>query len=291
MLYSLQFTETKGVDELSYKIATSKLVAKIGDNIVKTNKFQFRNTTFPEKTTVQVTANIQGIGVTGNYTINQLTRTYVYSFNIFQLLVPKFLEKTYDLTYSVYKSWEIQSFNRGFYFELYPYVYPHYTTWQFFDNLRDSLENTYDQYKTQGYEVDYAFHTNSDENYYSFESWTGGEINGEYGDISANPYHIPANVSYDNLFKIVINKHTGIVSGFRMKGRVNGLLNGTKVDVQLDYQYTKSGSSMRNFVIGPSFTVAPFFWRNVGISTIIILTVITTSILTTFLVKRKKKNL
>lgn len=280
--------ETSGADELLYKITRSRLVANIGDNEVKTNKVQFQNTTFPERTNVQVTANIQSIVVNGNFTIDQLTRTYSYSNNMFQLLVPKFMEKTYEKTYSVYHSWEVQSINKGFYFELYPYVYPDFTTWQFFTNLGNSLENTYNLYKAQGHKVDFEYLVNENQNYYSFESWSGGEINGEYGEISAHSYHEPANVSYDNLFKIVIDKYTGIVYGFRMKGRVNGLLNGIKVDVQLDYLYEKSGYSMRNFGIGPTFIVAPFFWRNFGISALAILTVISISVLTTHFVRRKK---
>ena len=67
------------------------------------------------------------------------------------------------------------------------------------------------------------------------------------------------------MFKIVIDKYSGIIYGLGIKGRVQGIINQTKVNVQLDYCCELENYHLSSYSIGPAFYVNPYLDRNLAI--------------------------
>ncbi|MBN1330939.1 MAG: hypothetical protein JXA54_15815 [Candidatus Heimdallarchaeota archaeon] len=87
----------------------------------------------------------------------------------------------------------------------------------------------------------------------------------------------------------MINKYTGFIEGFRIKGRTLGTLNQSHFNVLLDYQYDKLGSFMTGFGLRPNFIIDPYLGRKIGVVLGLLIIISLTISLPLFIRKRRKR--
>lgn len=273
---------------LTYTIKKARIIAEIINGFETTN-YQFDNTSFPENTDVILTTTIGGGAATVELAKDDALRVDYYTTDWFKLILPRLVEETYLFAHSLYSWPDIRGSKDGYVLEMFPYLEPVASTWQFFEDFGDSMVNAFNQYKNQGYEVDFEYYFIDDRNNYYFECWCGGEINGEYGAVSVSGQKTSANVTYDNLYKMVIDKNSGIVQGARVKGRIKGVLNDDWINIQEDYQYELKRYNLPRFKLGPNFIVDPNIEQKIVIASSILIPLSMATIIGIILVIRKRK--
>ncbi len=257
---------TATTNSVHYKITRTRLLANIGQKSMKTNQFQMNEVSYPEKTKIDTTTNINSNGVFGNYTIGTNSKYYYWPTSMLKLVLPIHLEEVHRITFKLFKYWEFnEGIKNGLNLYIYPYISPSPDTWNYFKNLGIAMNNTYNQYSNQDHEVQFDYSYTENDRKIIFEYWGGGTINGSYGEIFGYNYNLQSSVTFDNLFKIVIDKYSGIIYGLGIKGRVQGIINQTKVNVQLDYCCELENYHLSSYSIGPAFYVNPYLDRNLAI--------------------------
>ncbi|NHK30363.1 MAG: hypothetical protein FK730_03365 [Asgard group archaeon] len=276
--------------DLTYEIPKARLIAKMNNYTRKITQFDFFGEPFPEKTQIDLDVEYQGTAVSSNYIIDTTENEWVYTTTFLKLLMEQYIRYTYKMGIRLNYYWDSLTFENGVDFYLYPYIIPEAATWDYFVGLGEMLNDRYEEIAQEGHDVNFLYIISEKDNYFLFESWLGGEFNGQYGVITneASTYSDPANVTFDNLFKIAINKQSGIISGFRMKGRVNGKINDDKMNVQFEYQYQEKGYHLANFRLGPNFIVDPYLGRKIAIASSVIIPVSVIASVVFILIRKRK---
>jgi len=277
--------------ELTYRITKSQLIAHVDENSLKTNKFNFDWHYFPEGTKITVLINYDEAGMNADFILDNLTDDFVYSIDALKIIVFNHLVHTYRLSYALTMYWnDLGELADGYSLYFYPYFTPGLSTWNYFTAIGEEYRIFYEDLASQGHDVscDYATKTTSDK--FIFEFWNGGNFTGKYKTVVIDSgFDNPISISYDNLFKIVINKNTGFIEGFHIKGRTLGTLNQSHFNVLLDYQYDKIGSSMSGFTLGTNFIVDPYLGRKIGVISGLLIILSLTISLPLFIRKRRKR--
>jgi len=282
---------TKEINEsqtITYRITKSRIKAQIKEQIIKTNNYQFDYQSFSEGTKVVTDIDISDMGVSCKFTRREAERTIAYTFDMYKLSLPRLVERTYRMTYNLFLNSTSNSLDKGYDLEIYPYIDPSQTTWDFFENFGESTQNYFLYYQNQGYNVNFQYVSYTKEDNFYFECWSGGEINGEYGLGSTISYSTQCNIIYDNHYKIIINKVTGIVQGSGIKGRVKGSLLDKEINVEVDYQFKKTGFYLKSYLFGEKFTVEPYLIRKICICVLFGSLTITGLLLKTLIFFKKK---
>lgn len=253
-------------NDIKYRIHKSRFIAEIGDNTARTKDFWLNEITYPEKKIVTASIEIDNIGVTGNLFINENSEYFAWPTSMLKLRLPNHFEQVPITAYRLLRNWELnKKIEQGYNLYIYPYIIPSFETWNYFETIGDTFESEYEDYKNQGHAVNCQFVYTDEQGIVTFEIWCGGVLSGLYSDIFESAYDIPANILFDNLFKIVIEKSSGIITGLGIKGRTEGYLNQTKVKVKYDYYCGIEDYKVQEFTIGPKFYVLPYLIRDLKI--------------------------
>ncbi|MBN1330662.1 MAG: hypothetical protein JXA54_14405, partial [Candidatus Heimdallarchaeota archaeon] len=236
ILITMQFAIPSHGDstvQLTYKITKSRLIAKVDDKNLKTNNFIFSRYYFPEGTKIDVLMNYDETGMYADYTLNNLTDDFAYWTGALKIIMKQHLVHTYRLSYALTMYWnDLNELADGYPLYLYPYITPESSTWNYFAAISEEYKNFYDVLAAQGHDVSCDYTTSITSDAFIFEFWSGGNFTGLYKDVVIDStLKNPLSISYDNLFKIVINKYTGFIEGFHIKGRTLGTLNQSHFNV------------------------------------------------------------
>lgn len=183
-----------------------------------------------------------------------------------------------DYSYTaLYHAYQIAyDYHYGYLVDLYliqirPYINPLYDDYVVSPRLLgeniikhfDGLPNKYSDIVCQ---YDYY----SIDNLLYFESWVGGWVKMNFGDLINDQSSFPSDIIFGNNFHFTVDKETGIIFGLGRRGWVDGTINNISVKISMSFEYELDSYDLPDYSLGSYKN----FFRNDKILTIVFSTVL-----------------
>ncbi|MFW9924828.1 MAG: choice-of-anchor S family protein [Candidatus Thorarchaeota archaeon] len=245
------FIPTQAIDEndfFLYEITDGGHYLKAGE-FVTTNE-GFGSLNYPAGTTVNATIDYFSVGgILFKYWVGE---QYSVKFIDLDWLDSHGERYSFMALYLAYEM--IADYHNGYLanlilYTIFPYLDPVYTTYlNSPENLVQAIKGHFNNHWYPDVEclADYS----SIDNVLYFENWVGGKVDGYFGESINEKTNYPSKISFGNSIHLVVNKISGTVYGFGLRGWVEGTINDISVKVSCSYEYELLGYDLPDYSFG-----------------------------------------
>ncbi len=99
-------------------------------------------------------------------------------------------------------------------------------------------------------DVDCSYFTSTENGIVFFESWLGGKIDTQFGELINDGSNYPTSIEFGTSFHYKIDASTGVTLGLGQRGWAKGTINNTSVRASMEIEYILQGNELPEYEFG-----------------------------------------
>jgi len=235
-----------------YTVTKGNYYIEIGDNVASSNGYLFNGLELKPPVLVNVTVeSVESHGINFEYFVGNNSRIGFYAGNWLDVFGVDF---SFTPLYHTMRM--VENFQNGFwidltFFNIRLYINPLFNDYLFSpDELGEDICYFFNRWSYRYPDIECSYNYSIVNKILVFESWVGGEINTQFGNIITDSADFPTDITFSNNFHFAIDQELGLVLGFGQRGWVKGIINDEKVKVSMEFDFEFENYTMQDYQFG-----------------------------------------
>lgn len=242
-------------DSFIYEITKAGYYAKFGDNATLIKDYRFGSLECPIGTKVNATveeAEPVGGDVKFIFYVENRSRIAFITANWLDISA---VALSFSILYNAYET--VKDFDAIHHltilvlYRIRPFIHPDFNDYlNSPETLGDDIDSFFSKWHYRYPDIEVQYDYSEVEGILYFESWVGGKVNGQFGEIITGKSDYLSEISFGNNFHFAVNKDSGVVQGFGQQGWVKGTIDDKAFKFSSKIEYELEGYNLPKYQFG-----------------------------------------
>ena len=253
---SITSSTIKGIDindKFTYEIVDAGYYVKIGRNTGQLEEYRFNHEEYSIGTKINATYKISEFPGMDKFRFNIFTKgkDVYFSEDWFDSSVIQMSYRSLYYVYNMVENFDLIDVAELVLYQIKPYISPENNTYIESPNqLGLDLYTLVDSWSISHPNIQCSYNYTISSNILYFESWIGGSIKGQFGNLLTNNSDYSSDINFGNQMHLKVDKVTGLMLGFGQRGWVNGKIDKKTVKASLKIEYVLNNNEIQAYQLG-----------------------------------------